>query len=251
MTNYSSNDSSLPPLLPPVEPMGAYPQAAPNAAAAPTHRKGLRWWAWLLIVGGALVLALVAGAAYFVFMRATEPMSPNYSGAEVEASDAVGSVVVSSAATVAYNVPTAWVDANDYVDMSSAVAELDEGTSAVGMYLTADPNVSMPQLVMVLEAAPEATGFLPMDMQVQQYFFGLRASGATFEEPVPVAYSTLNGLEGYEANFDASFGELPTFNSVVALGHGDRIVFVQWTSYEGPVDIEARNLFLESLRIDE
>lgn len=234
-------------------PVGA-PYAAqpmPWTAQPVRKRKGPPWWVWVII--GVVVLGVVAvAAAGALFLgQQNKAFSPNYSGAPVEASDAADLTVVSDTATVAYDIPPEWVEGADYFDTSSFSAGLEDGQSVVGIHFTSDPSLATPQLVVVFEGAPATTTLVTLDQALDQYLAGMKLSGVAFDEPVIGEYSTPNGLEGYVADFKPTMSDTATEASVVVLGQGRRMVFVQWVSYDGPVDTAARDAFLAGLRIDD
>ena len=209
------------------------------------------WWLWVIIgVVVLIVFAVVAGVLTFVGQK-TKGFSPNYTGTSVEASDATETVVVSDTATVAYTKPAEWVEGSDYFDTSAMTTTFTKGTSLVGVHFTADPNITTPQLVVVVEGAPEAAAYGTLEDAFKGYFNGVASTGADFDRPEPERYSTTSGLQGYIGSFDATISGTATSNRLAVLGHGRRLVMVQWTSYSGPVDEAAMDVFLESLRIDD
>ena len=224
------------------------PQYFPPESAS---RRRMPWWLWV-IIGVVVLIVIAAVVAVLAFVgQQTKGFSPNYTGTPVEASDEVGDTVVSDSATVSYNLPPEWVDANDYADFSSVTAGLPPGQTIVGIYFTSEPGTPTPQLVTVFESSPTASGIGTLSQTVDGYFGGLRSSGATFTEPVVGPYSTPNGLEGYVADFPVTVAGTPTEFSAVVVGQGRRVVFVQWISYDGPVDTVARDSFISSLRVDD
>ncbi len=257
MTEFLPEGSASAPAAAPLAAPTPVPQPAYNYpppqyfAPEPVARKKVPVWVWVLIGVASLAIVGAIGAAVAFVGQQTKGFSPDYSGTEVEASDAVGSVVVSGTATVAYNKPVEWVEGADYFDTSALSTTFTKGTSLVGVHFTADPNVTTPQLVVVVEGSPEAAAYGTLEDAFNGYFKGVASTGADFEPPAPEPYSTVNGLEGYVGSFDATISGTATSNRLAVVGHGRRLVMVQWTSYSGPVDEAAMDLFLESLRVDE
>jgi hypothetical protein len=225
-------------------PIQYYPTPAPS-------RRGLPWWGWVLIAAGLVLILGVVATGVAVFRDQTKAFSPDYTGAPVEASDAVGDVVVSDSGAVAYAKGPGWVEASDYVDLTAATAELGEGVSVVGIHFTGDPAAAVPQLVLVLEGDPSGSPTGTLKEALDDFLGGVAASATTTEEPVIAPYETANGLQGYVADFGFTASGVDMTDSVLVLGQGRRVVFVQWTSYEGPVDTATRDAFVDTLRIDE
>lgn len=260
MTEFLPEGEASPSAVPAPAPAYDYASAPPRAtnatwahfqpALAPA-RKGPPWWVWLIVGGVTISVVMVVVAFVAIKGQIAPSYSAGYTGAPVEASDAVPPAVVSDSATVAYDADPEWVEAADYIDLSKVTASLTQGTALLGMHFTSDPDVKTPQLVMVLEGAPDAVPVGSLDKATTDYFTGLHNSGAVFVDPPSTAITTANGLEGRRAEFEAKYGDTPVQNVAVILAHGRRFVFVQWTSYSGPVDEAALTALIESIRIDE
>lgn|GEM_PF-5074880 len=248
MTDHTSDNAYPQPPAPP--PVVAPPPYVPTPA--PTRkRKGPPWWVWLII--GCVVLAvLVVGSAVLTFVgQRTKAFSPDYVGAPVEASDAVGTTKVSKDATVAYEQPAAWVDVQDYVDLSAFTVGLPDAIWIDGAHFTSEPGVTVPQLVVIYEGEPQESMSRGLRAELNSFVAGVADSGVDVEVSEPEAYSTANGLEGYSVDYSGVVEGIDTQNTAIMLGHGRRIVIVQWTSYDGPVDDAAIAALTETLRIDE
>lgn len=214
------------------------------------YRRRMRLLQWLLVPVGAVAAWFVVSAALETFEPKESTLSPDYSGAPVEASEASATLVVSSEGTVAYARGASWVEAQDYIDLSSQLAGLDPRTTLTGAHLTADPNVDVPQLVMVIEVASDATSTAYLSGLMDGYFDGIEPTGSNLSKGERQPLTTNNGLEGYRQDFSMDFNEVPTVNTAIAVGHGARAVMIQWTSYLGPVDEAALDELVQSLRVD-
>lgn len=191
-------------------------------------------------------------SAVLVFMgQKNKSLSPDYSGAPVEASDAVGTTAVSVTATVAYDRPAEWVELADYIDLSPMTSGLPAGIRVNGAHFTGEPGVDVPQLVMLYEGDPGAGPLQSLTAELEDFVDGVKESAPDIEASDPEPYSTSNGLDGYRIDYSATVEGFPTENAAVMVGHGRRVVIVQWTSYEGPIDEAGLLALTESLRVDE
>lgn len=149
-----------------VPPMAAPPQNPAWGAAPPAWNqapaKKRKVWPW--VVGGVGTLVVLGGVGTLVVLgvigAANADQNENYTGAPIVAGDSAtlgDKVLISDSGAVAFEIGPDWVDANDLMDVASAVGPLPEGGSLMATYFTADPSTSTgttPTLVMVVEGAP-------------------------------------------------------------------------------------------------
>ena len=272
--------SPTPPVAPSVAPVAAppaYTQYAPPAYQPPLayappatqKRKGLPWWGWVIIGGATLFVVMVAVGVLTFFSQFNKGHSPQYTGEPVtpneqgqtpqptasgEASAPTqpdGNTVISDSGAVAYVVPEEWVNAGDYIDLSAMEAPLEEEQDIVGSYFTGDPSTVTPQLVVVLESSPSPSNRGTFDNQMDEYLKGFATSAESVSEATKVPVTTANGLEGLQGDFSASYEGGDALVRATILGNGNRLVFVQWISYSGPIDEAAYSEFLDTMRIDK
>jgi hypothetical protein len=129
-------------------------------------------------------------------------------------------------------------------------APLADGQDILGTYFTGDPNVVTPQLVVVLESSPSLSNKGTYDDQLDQYLAGFATSAQSVSEATRTPVTTANGLEGLQGDFTATYDGVEVPVRTTILGNGNRLVFVQWISYSGPIDDAAYNAFVDTLRID-
>ncbi|MCR6712405.1 MAG: hypothetical protein NVV57_06780 [Demequina sp.] len=255
---------SVAPPVAPAAPPPAYAQYPPPAYQPPLayappvaqKRKGLPWWGWLIIGGATLFVVVVAVGVLTVFSQLNKGHSPDYTGAPVtpteqgQTTQLNGITVVSDSGAVAYVVPDEWVNAGDYMDLSAMEAPLQDGQDIVGTYFTGDPSTVTPQLVVVLESSPGPSNWGTFDNQMDEYLKGFAASAGSISEATRVPVTTANGLEGLQGDFSASYDAGDALVRATILGNGNRLVFVQWISYEGPIDEAAYTALLDTVRVD-
>jgi hypothetical protein len=241
----------------PAPQVSAVPMFPPPATAEPMlapKRSRLGLWITLGAVG-LVVVGLVAVGILTV--RATAPnASPNYAGAPVAAGDTAppGNVeVISDATTVAFDIPTSWIDATTLVDFSSVHTPLPEGQSTIGTWFTGDPGTdASAQLVSLTEQAPTPGVRGRLDDLQQGVVDAASKSPSTTHVGPTTTFTTHIGLEGERTTISLALADGIAANMVnSALGHGRRLVFVSWTAYNGEPDQAALTALLESLRIDE
>jgi hypothetical protein len=104
---------------------------------------------------------------------------------------------------------------------------------------------------MVYEGDPGAAPVRSLRGELSDFIDGVGAAASDLESSEPEQYSTSNGLDGYRVDYSATVEGFPTENSAIMVAHGRRVVIVQWTSYEGPIDEAAFLTLVESLRVDE
>jgi len=247
-----------------------YTQYAAPAYAAPTapKRKRIPWWVWVIIGGVVLLGAIFAIVVVLVLQQLNQGHSPDYTGAPIASTEqgatpaptATGGAldptpagdneVISESGAVAYVLPEGWVDAHDYVDLSSLDSTIEEGQFLNGAYFTGDPDTLIPQLVLVLESAPSISNAGTFDNQIDQYLKGFKGSVESMGEATRTPVTTANGLEGLQADFAASYPESDVQARVTVFGNGQRLVFVQFISYSGPIDEAAYSALVDSLRVE-
>jgi hypothetical protein len=238
-------------------PAGGEGRAAPASPSPvgfsdpPRSRRGL----WIgLAIGGVAVVALVVVGIVAIAGRFA-PISTEYTGAPVTASDTApeGKIeVISPSESLALEIPTAWVDANDYVDIESAVGDLPEGGTFIGAWYTEAPTATtIPQFIMVVEFDSGAAGPGTLDDLHRQVMTGVRVSSADVTITDATSYRSTIGLEGRTS--DATIVLTEDFTAhmrVTTLGHGRHLAMFTWTSYSGPIDEQGMSDVLESMRID-
>jgi hypothetical protein len=239
-------------------PIAAPPPTGPPAmnmdAFAPkrSHR-GL--WITLSLVGVVVVGLGIAGVV-LVAGKFT-PISQDYTGAPVTSSDVASAgneSVISASETVAAEIPPGWHDVQEYLDLDSALGTLPSGASLLGAWFTGAPETAtfVPQMVMVMEMEPAASGPGTLGDIQSQYLAGMRGTLSSLVFGPTEDYTTALGLDGKRT--DATF-ELPEQGIsgtvvVVAVAHGRRFVVVQWTSYGEPIDEQSLDAFTATLRVD-
>ncbi len=245
---------------PPQEPAWAPPQST----WAPEPPKKRRAWPWILgIVGGLVVLGGAGvGVTLAVNGLLNADQNENYTGAPITPGDSptLGDrLLVSDSGFVALELGATWVDANDYVDVTSAVGPLPNGATLVGTYFTDDPLAAVdvvPTLVMVLEGVPE-NQLGPVDLESAHEGFisgglaGLNQMGtaATVSEPAPV--TTANGLNGLVTELSLEMEGIAIRAYEYTFVRSERVVYVQVMAYTSTFDDVAAALATDSLRIDK
>ena len=225
--------------------------AAPEPGARKRSWRGL-WWG--LGIAGVLGLGVIAALIVFIIPKLS-PMSPDYTGAPVTASDVASEgalLALSSGDTVAVEIPEGWVDAATYVDTAEMSVGLPAGTEWLGVWFTSAPSgTNPPELVMVAEANSQAAGIGSLSDFQNQVIGGASGSDGVSGVGDTTDVTLANGLEGKRTTVTIDVGDGMTATMVVAtFGHGRRLAMVMWTSYSGPVDEAKLQALMESLRID-
>lgn len=238
---------------PPASPPAGPPAMSGHVSAPRRSHRGL--WITLSAVG-VLVVGLGVVGVLFVAGKFA-PISSDYTGAPVTRSDVASPghrSVVSTPETVAAEIPLGWHDVQEYVDIQSAVGELPPGATLLGAWFTGAPAEAtlIPQMVIVMEMTPTASGPGTLGDIQQQYLAGMRGSLPNLGFGPTRAYTTALGLEGErtDATFDIAEEALSGTIAVVTVAHGRRFVVVQWTAYDEPIDEESLDAFMAALRVD-
>lgn len=249
-------------------PMSAPPQNPVWGVAPPTWNatpaKKRKVWPW--VVGGVGALVVLGGVGAVVILGViganNADQNENYTGAPIVAGDAPtlgDEVLISDSGAVAFDIGSSWVDANDLMDVASAVGPLPKGGSLMATYFTANPSTSVgktPTLVMVVEGAPPGQ-IGPIDLKfahdnyIKGALAGLDKSGMTATTTEAVALTTTNGLDGLVTSLSLDSDGVPIRAYEYTFVRSQRVVYVQIMSYDGSFDDATAALVTDSLRINK
>jgi len=228
------------------------PQPTPvGFSDAPPSRRGL----WIGLSLGAVAVIAIVVVGIVVIAGKFAPLSTDYTGAPISRTDtapAGKTEIISQSGSLALEIPDAWVDAQDYVDIESAVEDLPDGGSLVGTWYTEAPSdTAIPQFVMVVEFDRDAAGPGTLSDLHRQVMSGVTVTSVDVTVSSPESYRSKIGLEGRQSEATIVLtSEITAHMRVTTLGHGDHLALFAWTSYFGPVDESAMSEALESIRID-
>ena len=210
-----------------------------------------------LWIAGAVGVLLVTTLLVVVILPKFAPISADYTGAPVMASDVASpgnKSVISASETVAVEYPAQWHDVQEYMDFEAAIGDLPAGATLVGAWFTRVPTsaASPPQMVMLMEFSPSAVGVGTMEDVRDRYVGGIKVTMPGIVVGPGQDYETALGLEGdrTDATYESAEENLTATMAIVAVAHGRRFVIAVWISYQGPIDEQGFESFMASLRVD-
>jgi hypothetical protein len=225
------------------------PDESTDAQPAQSSRR--RVWLEVRQGAGALIVVLIAAAVVVaIVMRISfEPSNPAYSGAPVEAWDAVpGAVVVGFDDRVAYSIDPRWQTPPPGTS-ASPLEGLGPNAQLIDMYLATDLlDGHFSSVVVFAFDAPGGSESLEQQLTFLVGAIAASMDGSATQEPAPI--ETPYGLMGYEAALAGQTDGIPVEGKVTAVANGRTSVIIQTTTFYAPADIAAHELVVTSLRVD-
>jgi hypothetical protein len=252
----------------PYDPFTSYGQQTPTWSAPPAQwptqaPKRRKAWPWVLGIVGGLVVLGGAGFAvlYGVNGALNADQNENYAGSPIAAGDSPilgDELIISDDGRVAFEMGADWVNAADYVDVSSLTDDLPDNASSMGAYFTADPIIASvtPTMVLVLEGSePDTLGGVNLERAHESALVGVVDSAKdagyspSTDDASPV--TTALGLEGLVTVTSMDVDGVPMRIALYTFVRSDRVVFFQIATYTGSDDAATVALVTDSLRIDK
>lgn len=203
--------------------------------------------AWRVVAVAAIVVAVVA-IGFAVSQRSSPGSNPVYSGAPVEASDALdGVTIVGLDDTIAYVPEPQWREVTESFEFEGATGPAAVADDVVGAH-TFDAPDGRGVFVIVLGHRGEPADD-PKDRfaAVLTEVYSLHVAELT--GPVQ-RVETAQGLEGAVGLFDRPLLEERLYTRFAVLGHGSNSAIVEWISVGTPPDEAAFRRLLDTVRID-
>jgi hypothetical protein len=197
-----------------------------------------------------------------VFDAMNADQNENYTAAPISAGDAPAlgdQVLISDSGAVAFDIGSSWVDANNLMDVRTAVGSLPEGVSIMAAYFTFDPALAVdtpPSLAVVIEGAPsDQVGPINVTSMHTDFMAGaldsLKGTVRAVESAGPHAVTTANGLDGLAATLSCEVKGVPVRAYLYTFARGKRVAFVEVFSYTNKYDDATAALVTDSLRINK